>query len=159
MRILPAPAFTFRRNAEPVELGPRYLPTGSAIGFSHYITHHIPELFPQPERFLPDRWLTATPSPYAYLPFGAGPRMCIGAPFAMRCLKISLSAIVQRYRLSVVPGTSVDRKVTVTLAPKDGLPMLVSRQDGEFGRTEVRGNIREMVELGDPLSRVGRLPK
>jgi cytochrome P450 len=148
MRVLPSVVYNTRNSTEPFELGPYHLPSGTTVGFSNYITHHMPELYPQPEKFLPQRWLSTTPSPYEYLPFGAGPRICIGATFAMMMLKISLAMIVQRYRLTVAPGSRIDRKVTVTLSPKYGVPMRIGPPDRQFAKSEVRGNIHEMVDLG-----------
>jgi cytochrome P450 len=151
LRLLPPVSFNLRKTAAPAELGPYTLPKGATVLFSHYLTHHLPELFPQPERFLPERWLTQSPSPYAYLPFSAGARMCIGAGMATVVLKTALAMIVQRYRLTVVPGARIDRQVTVTLDSRQGMPMLVAAQDGDFRASPVVGNIHEMVELeADP---------
>lgn len=147
MRLLPPVVLAPRINMEPTELGPYRLARGTIVMTSHYITHHMPELYPQPERFLPERWLGAAPSPYAYLPFGAGSRMCIGAPFAMLLLKIALPLICQRYRMQVVPGALIERKSSLTLGPRHGIPMSIHAQDGRFSSSPVRGNIHEMVEL------------
>ena len=70
--------------------GPFDLPRGTGIVFTPLVTHHLPEMYPQPEKFLPDRWLTLRPSPYAYHPFGAGPRLCIGGPLATAIIRIAL---------------------------------------------------------------------
>jgi cytochrome P450 len=148
LRLLPPVAYNTRTSVAAFELGPYQLPKGTTVGFSHYITHHMPELYPQPEKFLPRRWLTSTPSPYEYLPFGAGPRMCMGATFAMMALKICLPIILQRYRFRVAPGARIDRKGLITLSPKYGMPMWIGPQDRQFAKSEVRGNIHEMVDLG-----------
>ena len=134
----------------PVALGPFNLPQGTLVVTSHYVTHHMPELFPEPECFRPDRWLQAAPSPYAYLPFGAGPRMCLGAPFATLMLKVALPMILQRFRLTVVPGARIDRRSTLTLGPRFGIPMLIENQDRRFTASPVAGDIHEMVELPYP---------
>jgi len=147
MRILPAIIYNTRTNVTPVDLGPHTLPKGTTILYSHYITHRIPDLYPQPARFLPERWETIRPSPYAYLPFGAGPRMCIGAAFATQTIKIALSMILQRYRIQVVPGSRIDRFVRITLTPRFGMPMLIAPQDRCFSRSPVCGNIHEMVDF------------
>ncbi|MCA9081785.1 MAG: cytochrome P450, partial [Planctomycetaceae bacterium] len=65
MRVLPASAYVQRLAAVPLELGPFQLLPGSVVVFSQFMTHHMPELYDQPERFIPDRWKTISPSPYA----------------------------------------------------------------------------------------------
>lgn len=147
MRVIPIVALGHRVSTGPFELGPHALPQGTNLVYSQYITHHMPELYPDPRRFSPERWRTLTPSPYEYLPFGAGPRMCIGATFAMVEIKIVLAMLLQRYRLALAPGARIDRQVSITVAPKYGMPMLVARQDRQFSRGTVRGNIHEMVDL------------
>ena len=98
MRVLPASSYSQRIAAVPTQLGPFSLPAGSGIVFSQFMTHHMPELYVDPDAFLPARWLQINPSPYQYLPFGAGPRMCLGAPLAMLILKTVLPTILQRFR-------------------------------------------------------------
>ena len=148
MRIMPASAYSQRVAAEPVDLGPFRLNPGNPIIFSQFITHHMPSLFPQPEKFLPDRWLTANPSPYAYLPFGAGPRMCIGAPLGMMQFKISLPTILGKFKLSMVAGSEVQACVKSTmLFPTSTIPMQIDRQDGVFTSQTVTGNIHTLVDL------------
>lgn len=148
MRILPASAHSQRVAAEPLQLGPFHLNPGNPVIFSQFITHHMPSLFPEPEKFLPDRWLTATPSPYAYLPFGAGPRMCIGAPLGMMQFKISLPTILGKFKLSMVPGAEVQaRAMSTMLFPTSTIPMRIERQDGVFTSQPVSGNIHSLVDL------------
>lgn len=148
MRILPASAYSQRVAAEPVDLGPFRLNPGNAVIFSQFITHHMPSLFPQPEKFLPDRWLTANPSPYAYLPFGAGPRMCIGAPLGMMQFRISLPTILGKFKLSMVAGSDVQASVKSTmLFPSSPILMQIDSQDGVFASRPVGGNIHSLVDL------------
>ena len=112
-------------------------------------------LFPEPRRFLPERWQAMAPSPYAYFPFAAGPRMCVGAGLALLVLKITLSAILQRYRLTVAPGASINGKVIFTMFnPTSGMPMLVSRPTAPFMSAPVAGNIHTMVNLESATPRV-----
>lgn len=148
MRVLPASGYSQRICAEPVELGPFKLGRGAPVVFSQFITHHLPELFPDPEVFKPERWLEIAPSPYAYLPFGAGPRMCLGGPLAMMTLKTALPMILKRYRLGVVPNSEINGKIVSTmLGPTTSVPMLVSPPDGRFQSAAVTGNIHTMVDL------------
>jgi len=148
MRVLPASGYSQRICAEPTRLGPFELTRGAPVIFSQFITHHLPQLYEHPERFVPDRWKTITPTPYQYLPFGAGPRMCLGAPLAMRILKTVLPAILKRFRLTVVPGSVINGKIISTmLGPTSPVPMLIDEPDGRFQSVAVTGNIHQMVDL------------
>ncbi len=147
MRILPPVPYTIRAATAATEIGGYRIPKGSRVICSHFLTHHQPELYPEPEKFRPDRWLTIEPSQYEYMPFSAGPRMCIGTNFAMQALKISLSMILQRFRLQAVTGKRIDPVVRVTMRPCGGLPMKIFSQDRQFSRVSVSGTIRDMVEL------------
>ncbi len=157
MRVLPASSYSQRIAAEPVSLGPFQLPPGAVVIFSQFITHHLPELYAEPERFLPDRWRTINPSPYAYLPFGAGPRMCIGAALGMMQLKITLPTILRRFKLSVTDGAEINARVMSTmLFPTTPVPMRIEHQDGRFQSHPVTGSIHSLVNLppaGDSLRR------
>ena len=92
----------------------------------------MPELYPNPESFDPSRWETITPNSYKYNPFSAGPRVCIGAGFAMMEIKIILAMLLQRYRLQFDPQRSIDRSGVIVMSPKQGLPMMVQKQDRQF---------------------------
>jgi cytochrome P450 len=148
MRILPASSYSQRICAEPTMLGNVPLNRGTPVVFSQYVTHHSPELYPEPESFWPDRWLDGPVSPYAYLPFGAGAKMCIGAPLAMTTLRTVLPSIFKRYRLTVVPNSEVNGKIVSTmLGPTGAVLMHIAHQDGRFQSSPVSGNIHSMVCL------------
>jgi cytochrome P450 len=148
MRILPASAYSHRVCAEPMDLGPLPVAKGNIVIFTQVITHHMPELFPEPEHFRPQRWRTIAPTPYAYFPFAAGPRMCIGAGLALMTLKTTLATLLQRHRFSVVPGAAIDAKVSFTmLNPTSGMPMLVLPRTSPFTRVPVSGSIHDLVVL------------
>jgi cytochrome P450 len=148
MRVLPASSYSQRIAAEPVRLGPFDLPQGAIVIFSQFMTHHSPDLYEQPESFLPDRWKDLNPSPYAYLPFGAGPRMCIGAALGMMQFKISLPTILRRFKLTVERGAEINGRVMSTmLFPTSAVPMRIELQDGQFVAHPVGGNIHTLVDL------------
>ncbi len=148
MRVLSASAYSQRIAAEATQLGPFALPKGAVVIFSPYVTHHMAELYEQPERFLPQRWETLAPAPYSYIPFASGPRLCLGSSLAMMTIKTTLPIILQRFRLSVVPGSPIDAKVIATmLAPTSGMPMQVSHASGHFSAPSVTGSIHELVDL------------
>jgi len=147
LRIFSPATFNTRKSTEDFEFGPYYLLKGTIVLYSPFIMHRLPDVFTEPARFLPDRWLTIDPGPYEYLPFGAGPRMCIGTHFALMQMKIILSMMLQRFRFAFVPNTRIDRKDLGSLTPKQGLKMTVHRQDRQFSSTPFRGNVHEMIEI------------
>jgi cytochrome P450 len=149
MRVLPPAPWNARVLSQPTEFGGYALPAGTEVFVSIYHTHHMPELYPQPEVFDPGRWEHISPSIFEYQPFSAGPRMCIGASFAIMEIKIVLAMLVQRYRLQCLPQPRVDRSGLIVITPRGGLPMIVHQQDRQFTRGVggIRGNIREMVTL------------
>ncbi|HJZ50242.1 MAG TPA: cytochrome P450 [Roseiflexaceae bacterium] len=149
MRLLPPAIHGGRIAVQPFAMGGYEFPAGTKVMYSEYITHHMAELYPQPERFLPSRWAGPAPAPYAYLAFLAGPRRCLGAEFAMLEMKIALSLILQRFRLALPDQARIDRAVRFTLVPKDGMPMHVLGQDRQFRKVSVRGTIHDLVDLSE----------
>ena len=147
MRLMPAGLWFIRTARAPFTLGPYALPAGQHIVFSPAVTHRRPDLYPDPDRFLPGRWETYEPSTYEYLPFGGGPRRCLGATFAMMELKLIVPMILQRYRLALPPGARVDRGGTVLSFPRGPLTVELHAQDRQFTRTPVRGNIHDWICL------------
>jgi cytochrome P450 len=109
----------------------------------------MPDVYAEPLRFQPERWQKLDPGPYAYSPFGGGPRMCIGASFAQMEIKLVLAILLQRFRLALPPRARVDRSVTITMRCEPGLRMRLHAQDRDFaaGARGVRGDICEMVEF------------
>ncbi len=147
MRILTTVPYTIRAVTQPAELGGVPLRFEDRVVCSYYVTHHLPEIYENPQRFDPQRWFTIKPTPYEYLPFGGGPRVCIGRAMALMMMKVTLAMVVQRWRLEMAPGARVDRVVKVTLGPKHGMPMIVHPPNGRFEAIPVKGNIHEMVDL------------
>ncbi len=151
MRVIAPVPFNGRVTSQAVSLAGYVLPPGTEVFVSIYHTHKMPELYPEPNVFNPHRWETIQPTIFEYNPFSAGPRLCIGAPFAMLEMKIGLAMLLQRYRLELVRGQTIDRLGVIVLTPKQGMLMTVHPQDRQFGKGVggVRGNVREMVVLPD----------
>ncbi|GCE51353.1 cytochrome P450 [Thermosporothrix hazakensis] len=147
LRLLPPGSVGARVTMTDCELEGYEIPAGTNILYSQFVTHRMPELYPEPNRFKPERWLTLKRTPYEYLPFGAGQHMCIGAGFAIYEMKIILSVLLQRYRLQFVPGTQVEPKVR--MQPKYRLQVKAVPQDRRFERVPVRGRILELVDISD----------
>lgn len=133
MRLYP-PAWILngRTPLTDVEISGYTLPKGSMIFIAPYVIHRLPHYFPHPDQFLPERWTPEMEKglpKYAYMPFGGGPRICIGNSFAMMEAHLILATMAQRYRLLLVAGTAVQPEAHITMSPAGGLPMIIeSRQ-------------------------------
>ena len=127
MRLYP-PAWSIERLAAEDDLvhGIR-VPKGTVVGIMPWCIHRDPRFWPDPQRFDPDRFLpeaVAARPRYAYLPFGAGPRVCIGNGFAMMETQLLLAMIARRFHFERAPWHRVELDPSVTLRPKDGLRMV-----------------------------------
>jgi cytochrome P450 len=130
LRLYP-PAWVFERQAiETDSIGGFQIDKGAIVGISPWSIHRSTKLWDNPEGFDPDRFapeaVAARPK-LAYLPFGAGPRFCIGNAFALMETQIILSMITQRYALELVPGHPVEPEALVTLRPRHGIKMTLRR--------------------------------
>ena len=106
------------------------------------------EFYPDPERFDPDRWLTIRPTAYEYIPFGGGPRLCIGGPLAMEILRTTLPRIARACSLSLESGIEINAEVRGTmLFPAGPVPMRIGLPGTGNATQEVRGNVNEMCEF------------
>jgi cytochrome P450 len=128
MRLFP-PAWVFGREAiGPDDFGAFHVPAGAAVSVCPWALHRDPRFWQDPERFDPDRFLPAAVAArpkYAYVPFAAGPRMCIGNAFATMEMQIVLAMIARRFRLELASGQPVEREASVTLRPRNGVRMNV----------------------------------
>lgn len=147
MRLFPAGTWTGRLAMRDFDLDSHRFSKGTWVLMSPYITHRIPELFPEPYTFRPERWLSIHPSAYEYMPFSAGPRYCIGTSLAMMQLKIALTMLLKRYRFTLKPGTRVDCVGFNSIRPKHGLPMVLHQPDEEIRPTAFQGNVRKIVRF------------
>ena len=126
LRLYP-PAHMIARTAVKQDyIGGVRVPAGASLFISIYTTHRNPTLWPEPERFDPERFApeaVASRHRFAYLPFGGGPRICIGNSFAMVEAQVILATLAQRYRLRLAPGHEVEPVGLVTLRAKNGIWM------------------------------------
>ncbi len=123
------PSWAMPRDAlEDIEVGEYLIPKGTGILISTQVMHHDPRWFPEPERFLPERfadgWEKTIPK-CAYMPFGMGPHSCIGQTFATTQMNVILAMILQRYRLLLEPGQVIVPAALQNQRPRDGLKMRI----------------------------------
>ena len=127
LRIYPVLFFTFPRLLQaPMQLMGYNIPKGMILSPCIYLVHHRPDIYPEPKRFKPERFLERQFSPYEYLPFGGGNRRCIGMAFAMFEMKLVLAKVLSRYSLELAKNSSVmPVRRGVTMAPAGGVPLVV----------------------------------
>lgn len=125
MRRYPVAPLLSRQAAAPVELGGYRLREGALVWISPYLLHRDPRFFEQPERFWPERFGPSRAGQipkYGYLPFGAGPRICIGNALAMMILRLVLATIAQTRHLRLAPafsGAHPETDIYVQAIPRD----------------------------------------
>lgn len=115
------------------------LKRGELIMISIYALQRLAEFYADPEQFRPERWAEGEPPPprYAYMPFGAGPRICLGNMFAMMEAQVILATMVQQVRLAPQIAGEVEAEPVITLRPKGPLLFVVGRRDeSSLGATE-----------------------
>lgn len=138
LRLYP-PAWAFSRQAlGDDEIGGYRIPKGSVVLLVPFVIHRRPKLWPDPEQFDPDRFTpeheSARPR-FAYIPFGGGPRGCIGSQFAMMEAQLIIASIAQRYRIAVVPGQNIRPEPLITLRPAPGIRATLEKRAPREART------------------------
>lgn len=132
LRLFP-PAWVISRKAvQPDEIMGYPVAANSLVIISPYVVHRRGDFWEQPEQFQPDRFEQDLPNRFAYLPFGAGPRLCIGHQFAMLEAQLIIAQILQHFVLDLASNTPVRIDPLVTLRPVGGLHMHV-RSVAVFG--------------------------
>jgi len=147
MRLFPAGTWTARLAMHDFEMDGHLLPKGTWIVLSPYINHRLPDVYPDPYRFKPERWLSENHSAYEFMPFSAGPRYCIGTSLAWMQLKIAFSMLLQRYSFSLKPGTAVNFSGLNSIRPKHGLPMIINHAGAPMPVVSFKGNVHEIVRF------------
>jgi cytochrome P450 len=132
MRLYP-PAYGLGREAiNDCEIGGYRVPAGTQVFMFQWATHRDSRFYVAPESFRPERWtedfVEQLPK-YAYFPFGGGPRVCIGASFAMMEIILCLAAIGQKFRLKIDRDHPVSIFPAMSLRPRDGIKVLVKNRD------------------------------
>ncbi|MFL5901403.1 MAG: cytochrome P450 [Solirubrobacterales bacterium] len=99
LRLRPVISIVLRKLTEPVEIGGYELPAGVSVAPCVYLAHRNPEVYPEPERFLPERFLDNPPGTYTWIPFGGGVRRCLGASFVQFEMAVVLKELVKRHQI------------------------------------------------------------
>jgi cytochrome P450 len=128
LRLYPPAWIGPRRAVREFEFGGCTVPRGAYVNYCSWASHRIPEVFPDPEAFIPERFTRERKAALprgAYVPFGGGSRICIGKRFGQAEVKLVATMLLQRLRLDALPGRTMTVRQMPTLSPKGGLRMRV----------------------------------
>jgi cytochrome P450 len=134
LRLYPTTWMLLRTTAEKSAFQGFQVPQGTMLALSPYVTHRHPEFWPDPERFDPDRFLPEASEKrhrFAYLAFGGGPRVCIGANLAVLEARLILSLVLRRFAMKADPTQTVRPLALVSLIPRGGVPVTLESLRGE----------------------------
>jgi cytochrome P450 len=126
LRLRPVAPFVVRKTVQPYAVGGRDYPAGVILCPCSYLVHRREELYPEPDRFRPERFLERKFGPHEWFPFGGGNRICVGMPFALYEMKVLLGALLSQVRPSRPGGArSRARRYGIVLGPDDGGRIIV----------------------------------
>jgi cytochrome P450 len=133
LRLYPPAWIGPRRAVREFEFGGCTVPRGAYVNYCSWASHRLPEVFPDPEAFIPERFTRERKAALprgAYVPFGGGSRICIGKRFGQTEVKLVATMLLQRLRLDALPGRTMTVRQMPTLSPRGGLPMRVGDRGG-----------------------------
>lgn len=136
LRLYPPAWIGPRRAVREFEFGGHTVPRGAYVNYSSWASHRIPEVFPDPEAFIPERFTRERKAALprgAYVPFGGGKRICIGKRFGQTEVKLVATMLLQRLRLDALPGRTMRVRQMPTLSPQGGLGMRVGERGAPPG--------------------------
>ena len=137
LRLNPVVPDVGRLVSRPIRIGGYELPAGVIVVPSIDLTHRNPEVWPEPEKFRPERFLERRPGPYEFFPFGGGIRRCIGMSFALFETKVVLARVLSRCDLRLAPGYRPRMKRrAITMAPSRGAPAVMDRCRAVYNRPQ-----------------------
>jgi cytochrome P450 len=130
--------FVLRAVKQPYRLGEYELPIETLIALNTYMLHRREDLYPEPDRFRPERFLEHPPGRYTWIPFGGGGRACIGAGFAMTEMKVVLRTILQQFRLAPAEQRDEEiRRLGVQFSPGSGARIVLEERYPTAGPADV----------------------
>jgi cytochrome P450 len=126
LRLYPPAWIGPRRAVRDFEFGGYAVPRGAYVNYVSWASHRLPEVFPEPEAFVPERFTRERKAELprgAYVPFGGGKRVCIGKRFGLIEVKLVTTMLLQRLRADALPGRTMTVRQMPTLSPRGGLKM------------------------------------
>jgi cytochrome P450 len=130
-----------RRSVEPFEFEGHAVPGGAYVNYSSWASHHLPDVFPEPDHFDPERFspdARAAIPKGAYIPFGGGSRTCIGMRFGQLEVRTIATLILSRFALELPAGFELSIRQMPTISPREGLPVLLRERERVSQRSFAR---------------------
>ncbi len=138
-----------RRSVEAFEFEGHTVPGGAYVDYCSWASHHLPDVFPEPDRFLPERFApdarAAIPKG-AYIPFGGGSRTCIGMRFGQLEVRTIATLLLRRFALELPDGFQLAIRQMPTISPREGLPMIVRPRGRTRADADTAGSSRESAD-------------
>jgi cytochrome P450 len=128
LRLYPAAWVGPRKALETFEFAGHTVPAGSYVNYSSWASHRLPDVWPEPEAFVPERFAPEAKAKLpkgAYVPFGGGSRICIGMRFGQLEVKLVTTMLLQKLRADALPGRTMTVRQMPTLSPREPLEMIV----------------------------------
>jgi cytochrome P450 len=126
LRLYPGVPMLSRKLAQPMTLAGVEVPAGVGVGASMLLAHYNEAVFPEPERFRPERFVGKSYAPVEFMPFGGGVRRCLGAAFALYELKLVMATLVRGWRFALADERPLRMAARVaSVGPRGGVPMVV----------------------------------
>jgi cytochrome P450 len=147
LRMYPAAWVGPRRSVESFEFAGCSVPARAFVNYSSWASHHLPEVFPEPEKFRPERFTPEAKAALpkgAYVPFGGGSRTCIGMRFGQLEIRTIATLLLARFELSLPEDFTLEIRQMPTISPKRGLPMIVHPRSTQ-ARTERQSVARPLA--------------
>ncbi len=132
LRMYPPAWIGARKSIEPYEFAGQTVPGGAYVNYSSWVSHHLAHVFPEPDQFRPERFAPEAKAALpkgAYVPFGAGSRICIGMRFGQLEIKAIATALLRRFNFELEPGYKLRVRQMPTIGPRDGVPLIIRRHD------------------------------
>ncbi len=127
LRLRPVIVIVIRKLTEPVEIGGYELPAGASVTPSIHLVHRNPEIYPEPDAFIPERFLDNPPGTYTWIPFGGGIRRCLGAAFAQFEMQVVLRELVKRHQVHPAnPASERPFRRAITETPRHDAEVVLS---------------------------------
>jgi len=147
MRLFPPVPLMMRKATRATMLGGEPIARHEGVLISALTINRDASLYPNPDRFKPERWAGIKPTPFQYTVFGAGSHMCPGVTFGLQMMKIALATILSKRSVELAPGASIDYRTRVTLAPVGKVEVIMRERGAPTHSRRAGGRFLELVTL------------